>query len=270
MTNCAFAQWLDAAGAGLTRGFLGIWRTGGRRRIVVGFAALALILQGLSLFTPMTRLSPAEAAFAALSSLPGAAGAGTILCLNVGADDGSGKAPVHHHDFRAPARCASSSVAAWPARPPRRRSCGSSSAWPSLCRCLRASPRHARRRRSRRNRAALQPSPDSTRRHLARAALTGLQAPCAGNFQNSRFSRPRRRRVARSGPVARLFDTPFEASVMAIQQKYRVAGSWPPPCSPPRLRRRRTPSSATGYFRRRSPSTIPASTTNWRCLPSLT
>lgn len=103
--NCDFAQLLDAAGAVLTRGVLGIWRTGAWRRRVVGFAALALILQGLSLFTPAARLSSAEAAFAALSSLPGAASAGTILCLNGGADDGSSKAPVHHHDSGACPMC---------------------------------------------------------------------------------------------------------------------------------------------------------------------
>ncbi len=68
------------------------------RRMVVGFAALALILQGLSLFVPRGATSPAEAAFSVLASLPGASSAGTILCLNVADDDSSGKGPVHRHD----------------------------------------------------------------------------------------------------------------------------------------------------------------------------
>ncbi len=72
--------------------------------MVVGLAALALILQGLSLFAPMARLSPAEAAFVQLSSLPGANNAGTILCLNVGAED-AGTAPVHHHPSGACPMC---------------------------------------------------------------------------------------------------------------------------------------------------------------------
>jgi hypothetical protein len=62
-----------------------------------------LILQGLSLFTPSSRVeSQVRSAFAALSSLPGAEQAGTILCLNAqtSSEDGdsSGKAPVHRHD----------------------------------------------------------------------------------------------------------------------------------------------------------------------------
>ncbi len=68
------------------------------RRMVVGFAALALILQGLNLFSPSARLSPVEAALAFLSDLPGAATAGTILCLNVDGQDFAGKAPAHNHD----------------------------------------------------------------------------------------------------------------------------------------------------------------------------
>jgi hypothetical protein len=72
---------------------------GGWRRIVAGLAVVALILQGLSLFAPTSRVkSQVETALAALASLPGAAQAGTILCLNAEDGDFSGKAPVHRHD----------------------------------------------------------------------------------------------------------------------------------------------------------------------------
>jgi hypothetical protein len=69
------------------------------RRTVVGLAALALILQGLSLFVPNARLSPAEAAYKALAGLAGVSDATPILCLNV---DGDGKTPVHHHESNCP------------------------------------------------------------------------------------------------------------------------------------------------------------------------
>jgi hypothetical protein len=70
----------------------------GWRRMVVGLAAIALVLQGLSLFAPrMPALSPIEAAFSVLANLPGAGSAGTILCLN-GDEAFNGKTPVHHHD----------------------------------------------------------------------------------------------------------------------------------------------------------------------------
>jgi hypothetical protein len=62
-----------------------------------GFAAIALVLQGLSFYAPRQHaLSPAEAAYAVLTDLPGAASAGTIICLN-GDEDFDGKAPVHNH-----------------------------------------------------------------------------------------------------------------------------------------------------------------------------
>ena len=71
----------------------------GWRRIVAGLAVVALILQGLSLFAPASRVeSQAKAALVALSSLPGAEQAGTILCLNADDGDSSGKTPVHRHD----------------------------------------------------------------------------------------------------------------------------------------------------------------------------
>lgn len=83
-----------------------ITQFGGWRRIVAHIVAVALVLQGLSLFSPTARAkTPAEAALAALSSLPGATLAGFILCID-GDDDFSGKAPgkppVHRHD---PAAC---------------------------------------------------------------------------------------------------------------------------------------------------------------------
>lgn len=72
---------------------------GGWRRIVAGMAVVALILQGLSLFAPTFRVkTPVEAALAALSGLPGAEKAGTILCINADDGDFSGKTPVHRHD----------------------------------------------------------------------------------------------------------------------------------------------------------------------------
>ena len=71
----------------------------GWRRIVAGLAVVALILQGLSLFAPASRVeSQAKAALVALSSLPGAEQAGTILCLNAEDGDFSGKTPLHRHD----------------------------------------------------------------------------------------------------------------------------------------------------------------------------
>jgi hypothetical protein len=71
----------------------------GWRRIVAGLGVVALILQGLSLFSPTVRAkTPVERALAALSGLPGAELAGTILCLNGGDGDFSGKSPVHRHD----------------------------------------------------------------------------------------------------------------------------------------------------------------------------
>jgi hypothetical protein len=72
-----------------------IEQTGFWRRCVVGLAALALVLQGLSLFVSSAQLSPAEAAFEVLAGLPGVSIATPILCLNV---DGDGKTPVHRHD----------------------------------------------------------------------------------------------------------------------------------------------------------------------------
>ncbi len=80
----------------MARGLASFRQAGFWRRTVVGLAALALILQGLSLFVPSARLSPAEAAYQVLASLPGASTAAPILCLNV---DGDGKTPVHHHDL---------------------------------------------------------------------------------------------------------------------------------------------------------------------------
>jgi hypothetical protein len=70
----------------------------GWRSKVLWLAVTALILQSLNLFAPqMCALSPVEAAFAVLADLPGAAAAGTILCLN-GDEAFNGKAPVHNHD----------------------------------------------------------------------------------------------------------------------------------------------------------------------------
>jgi len=68
-------------------------------------AIIALILQGLSLFTPHAGLSKAQAALAVLAELPGAASAGTILCLNNDDEDFSGKLPVHGHDSGACPMC---------------------------------------------------------------------------------------------------------------------------------------------------------------------
>ena len=68
-------------------------------------AGFALILQGLSLFTPHARLSTTQAALAVLAELPGAASAGTILCLNNDDEDFSGKPPVHGHDSGACPMC---------------------------------------------------------------------------------------------------------------------------------------------------------------------
>jgi len=76
------------------------------RRIVAGLAIVALILQGLSLFAPTSRIkTPVEAALAALSGLPGVENAGTILCINADDGDFSGKAPVHRHDPSACPMC---------------------------------------------------------------------------------------------------------------------------------------------------------------------
>jgi hypothetical protein len=86
-------------GAGLAEAKTQVGQFGGWRRIVAGLAVVALILQGLSLFAPMSRAkTPVETALAALSSLPGAQQAGTILCLNADDGDSSGKTPVHRHD----------------------------------------------------------------------------------------------------------------------------------------------------------------------------
>jgi hypothetical protein len=72
---------------------------GGWRRIAAGLAVAAMILQGLSFFAPPSRgKAQARAALAALSSLPGAELAGTILCLNGDDGDFSGQKPVHRHD----------------------------------------------------------------------------------------------------------------------------------------------------------------------------
>jgi hypothetical protein len=76
-----------------------VGRFGDWRRIVAGLAVVALILQGLSLFAPHARAKTSvEAAFAALSGLPGVEKSGTILCLNAEDGDPSGKNPVHRHD----------------------------------------------------------------------------------------------------------------------------------------------------------------------------
>ena len=72
---------------------------GGWRRMVACLAVVALILQGLSLFAPASRAKTSvETALAALSGLPGAQQAGTILCLNADDGDSSGKTPVHRHN----------------------------------------------------------------------------------------------------------------------------------------------------------------------------
>jgi hypothetical protein len=83
----------------LAQGLTRTGHVGGWRRIVAGLAVVALILQGLSLFAPPSRANTlVEAAVAALSRLPGAELAGTILCLNGDDGDFSGQKPVHRHD----------------------------------------------------------------------------------------------------------------------------------------------------------------------------